>query len=84
MLDVLQVHSYASMPQGRTAYLSEMRSGIEVLIVDAQGRQRVATVGRAKIETRPLVGPKAVTQPHCHSTQSPQKVLLASQQTAIM
>ena len=43
------------MPGGKTAYLSELKSGMEVLVIDSQGRQRVAIVGRAKIEMRPLV-----------------------------
>ena len=51
-----QVHSYLHVPLGRTAYLSELCSGSEVLIVDgASGRQRTAIVGRAKVESRPLV-----------------------------
>lgn len=51
----LQVHSYAVMPGGKTAYLSELHSGAEVLVVDEQGNQQEAIVGRVKIETRPLV-----------------------------
>ena len=51
----MQVHSYCSMPGSKTAYLSELKSGAEVLVVNADGRQRVALVGRVKIETRPLV-----------------------------
>ena len=42
-------------PGGRTAYLSELAAGAEVVAVNAAGRQRGATVGRVKIETRPLV-----------------------------
>ena len=56
-----QVHSYVAMPGGKTAYLSELKSGAEVLVTDSEGRQRVATVGRVKIETRPLV-----QYPPCH------------------
>ena len=50
-----QVHAYVHGPEGRTAYLSELASGSEAVVVDASGAQRTATVGRVKIETRPLV-----------------------------
>eukprot|EP00850_Spirogloea_muscicola_P023625 SM000373S13607 [mRNA] locus=s373:41764:44437:+ [translate_table: standard] len=49
------VHSYVAGPGGKTKYLSELQSGSFVLVVDAHGRSRVATVGRAKIESRPLM-----------------------------
>ncbi|KAG2491204.1 hypothetical protein HYH03_010414 [Edaphochlamys debaryana] len=49
------VHAYVAAPGGRTRYLSELRSGDEVLIADAAGRSRPALVGRVKIERRPLV-----------------------------
>jgi 3-dehydroquinate synthase II len=39
----------------RTRYLSELSSGDDVLVVDAQGGQRKAIVGRVKIEKRPLM-----------------------------
>jgi 3-dehydroquinate synthase class II len=51
----VQVHSYCTVPGGKTAYLSELKSGSEVVVVKADGRQRSALVGRVKIETRPLV-----------------------------
>lgn len=49
------VHAYVLLPDGSTKYLSELRSGDEVLAVDAHGASRVAIVGRVKIERRPLV-----------------------------
>ncbi|XP_021838737.2 uncharacterized protein [Spinacia oleracea] len=49
------VHSYVSVPGGKTCYLSELKAGKEVLVVDQNGQQRTAIVGRVKIETRPLV-----------------------------
>eukprot|EP00250_Pteridium_aquilinum_P011233 c19928_g1_i2 orf=100-897(-) len=49
------VHAYVARPGGRTSYLAELQSGMEVLVVDANGLQRSATVGRVKIENRPLV-----------------------------
>ncbi|CAM6081822.1 unnamed protein product [Calypogeia fissa] len=49
------VHAYVALPGGRTAYLSELQSGSEVLVCDAEGRARSAIVGRVKIEARPLL-----------------------------
>jgi 3-dehydroquinate synthase II len=49
------VHAYVLGPGGRTRYLSELKSGDEVLVVDHAGRGQVAYVGRAKVERRPLL-----------------------------
>jgi 3-dehydroquinate synthase class II len=49
------VHAYVQAPGGKTAYLSELKSGAEVLVADAAGRAKTAVVGRCKIETRPMV-----------------------------
>lgn len=48
------VYCYTITPDGNTKYLSEIESGTEILIVNKEGISRRATVGRAKIETRPL------------------------------
>ena len=48
------VYCYTVIPNGTTKYLSEIESGTEVLIVNKSGISRPATVGRSKIETRPL------------------------------
>lgn len=49
------VHAYLHMPGGRTAYLCELAAGREVLICDHLGRCSPATVGRVKIERRPML-----------------------------
>lgn len=49
------VHCYTLTPEGTTAYLSEMEGGREVLVVGAKGESRRATVGRSKIERRPML-----------------------------
>ncbi|XP_062009942.1 uncharacterized protein LOC133726412 [Rosa rugosa] len=49
------VHAYVAVPGGKTSYLSELKAGKEVILVDQKGRQRPAIVGRVKIETRPLI-----------------------------
>ncbi|GLY52113.1 3-dehydroquinate synthase II [Lentzea sp. NBRC 102530] len=49
------LHSYVLGPGNRTNYLSELRSGSKVLAVNADGRTRELTVGRAKLESRPML-----------------------------
>ncbi|XP_050104143.1 uncharacterized protein LOC126583687 isoform X2 [Malus sylvestris] len=49
------VHAYVAVPGGKTSYLSELKAGKEVILVDQKGHQRTAIVGRVKIETRPLI-----------------------------
>lgn len=39
----------------RTKYLSELKGGDKVLIVNVKGETRVVSVGRIKIETRPML-----------------------------
>jgi 3-dehydroquinate synthase II len=49
------VHSYAVLPGDRTCYLEELAPGAEVLVVSADGSTTVATVGRIKVEVRPML-----------------------------
>ncbi|XP_020276250.1 uncharacterized protein LOC109850613 isoform X2 [Asparagus officinalis] len=49
------VHAYVAVPGGRTCYLSELKAGKEVIVVDQRGFQRTAVVGRIKIESRQLI-----------------------------
>jgi len=48
------VHSYIKIGD-KTRYLSELRTGDPVTIIDSKGRQREGFVGRVKIESRPLM-----------------------------
>lgn len=48
------VHCYTLTPGGKTKYLSELEAGSEILAVNSNGSTRRVTVGRSKIETRPL------------------------------
>ncbi|MFP4654515.1 MAG: 3-dehydroquinate synthase II [Methanohalobium sp.] len=48
------VHAYVQVSD-KTRYLSELESGDEVTIVDAEGNQKTGIVGRVKIERRPLM-----------------------------
>ena len=49
------VHSYVLRPGDKTSYLEELKSGDEVLIVDSKGNTLLSSVGRVKIEIRPLL-----------------------------
>jgi len=49
------VHAYILMANGHTKYLSEVKSGDQVLVVSFEGASYPAVVGRAKMERRPLV-----------------------------
>jgi 3-dehydroquinate synthase II len=49
------VHAYILLPDGKTAYLSDLAIGGSVLIADAKGKAHTAIVGRTKIERRPLL-----------------------------
>jgi 3-dehydroquinate synthase II len=46
---------YALTSPTRTRYLSELKSGEEVLVVDREGKVRLTNVARSKIEWRPLL-----------------------------
>jgi 3-amino-4-hydroxybenzoic acid synthase len=54
------IHSYTLASSDRTCYLSELKAGGTVLAVNAGGRARVVSVGRVKIERRPLICVAAV------------------------
>jgi 3-amino-4-hydroxybenzoic acid synthase len=50
------LQSYVLAPDNRTYYLSDIRTGMEILVVNTNGSSRRATVGRVKIERRPILG----------------------------
>ncbi len=49
------VHAYIMVPGNKTRYLSELKSGDEVLIVNHKGETRRSYVGRIKLEKRPML-----------------------------
>jgi len=49
------VHAYVMMPNGKTKYMDELRTGDEILIVNEKGESFVSTIGRLKIEKRPML-----------------------------
>jgi len=46
---------YVLCPENKTKYLSELKAGDQILIVNKNGKTRIAAVGRVKIEKRPLM-----------------------------
>ncbi len=54
------VHAYIRVPGDKTRYLSELKSGDEVLIVNYKGELQESIVGRIKRERRPLLFIEAV------------------------
>ncbi|SHJ39836.1 3-amino-4-hydroxybenzoic acid synthase [Clostridium cavendishii DSM 21758] len=53
------LHLYSWCRNDKTAYLSELRAGSEVMTVDSKGNTRSVSVGRIKMERRPLLLVKA-------------------------
>tara|TARA_B100000575_G_scaffold294647_1_gene312639 strand:+ start:7053 stop:8009 length:957 start_codon:yes stop_codon:yes gene_type:complete len=49
------IHSYCLMADGRTKYLSELKSGERIAVVNSNGDVRGSVIGRLKIERRPFV-----------------------------
>jgi len=49
------VHAYILLPDGKTAYLSDLAIGGPVLVTDEKGHAHTAIIGRTKIERRPLL-----------------------------
>ncbi|CAA3013847.1 3-dehydroquinate synthase II [Olea europaea subsp. europaea] len=75
------VHAYVSVPGGKTSYLSELKAGKEVIVVDQNGMQRTAIIGRVKIETRPLILVEAKIDLDNHTTYS---ILLQNAETVAL
>lgn len=49
------VHSYVWCPKDTTAYITDLRVGSLVSVVDHDGHVRTVNVGRMKVEVRPLL-----------------------------
>ena len=58
------VHAYILLPDGKTAYLSDLAIGGSVLVTDAKGTAHSAIIGRTKIERRPLLLVEAAAGPN--------------------
>lgn len=49
------VHAYVLTPDSKTRYLSELKSGDKLLVVNTKGNSRISYVGRVKVEKRPMM-----------------------------
>ncbi|MEM4650081.1 MAG: 3-dehydroquinate synthase II, partial [Candidatus Bathyarchaeia archaeon] len=49
------ISSYVLAPGNKTRYLSELKAGDEILVVNREGKTRKTNVCRVKIEYRPLI-----------------------------
>ncbi len=49
------VHEYCMVPGGGTRYLSEISAGDRMLVCDREGNTRTVSVGRCKVEVRPML-----------------------------
>ncbi|WP_030383447.1 MULTISPECIES: 3-dehydroquinate synthase II family protein [unclassified Streptomyces] len=56
------LHSYVLGEDNRTNYLSELQAGSTVLGVTTEGRTRRIVVGRVKLESRPMLTIRAVSE----------------------
>jgi 3-dehydroquinate synthase class II len=60
------LHSYIWCAKGETRYLSELKAGDPVMAVSSDGRSRIVTVGRIKMERRPLLLIHAISSQGVH------------------
>jgi 3-dehydroquinate synthase II len=49
------VHAYILCPGNKTKYLSELKAGDRVLVINSEGMTKETVIGRVKIEKRPLM-----------------------------
>ncbi len=49
------LHLYVWGPQNQAVYLSDLKAGDQVYVINSKGKARTVTVGRLKIERRPLL-----------------------------
>ncbi|XP_038994331.1 3-dehydroquinate synthase homolog [Hibiscus syriacus] len=75
------VHAYVAVPGGKTSYLSELKAGKEVIVVDQTGKMQTAIVGRVKIETRPLILVEAKIDANDRTTYC---ILLQTTETVVL
>ena len=74
------VSAYVLTPGFKTRYLSELKAGDDILIVDRTGRTRQGHVGRIKIERRPLflIETEVTDKPYSLIVQNVETVRLVS------
>ena len=79
------VHTYVLAADGKTKYLSEVKSGDELLAVDTKGNCRGVVVGRSKIERRPLLLIEVNQEGRKYTTilQNAETIRLCTPETAV-
>ena len=79
------VHAYGMGPGGRTRYLSELKAGEPVVLTDRTGKCRISSVGRCKVEMRPLLLVTATDGEKTYTTilQNAETVKLVSEDGSI-
>ena len=79
------VSAYVLTPGMKTRYLTELRVGDEILIVNRSGATRTGHVGRVKIERRPMIVVETETEDRRFTTivQNAETVRLVSDSTSI-
>ncbi|MGI6472053.1 MAG: 3-dehydroquinate synthase II [Candidatus Methanomethylophilaceae archaeon] len=79
------VHAYIMVPEGKTRYLGELKSGEPISIVDRNGKTKTTSVGRCKIEIRPMTLVEATDGKRTYSTilQNAETVKLVTENGAI-
>jgi len=70
----------------QTKYLSELQSGDKVLVIDKQGNSRIVSIGRVKIETRPmlLINLEVIKEEKQNQRKIPLKVTLQNAETVMV
>lgn len=58
------IHLYAWNKSGNTDYLSELKAGSQIMVVDSKGNTRQVAVGRIKMERRPMLLIRAEDSKH--------------------
>lgn len=79
------VHAYIMVPEGKTRYLGELKSGEPISVVGRDGKTKTTSVGRCKVEVRPMTLVKATDGKKTFSTilQNAETVKLVTKEGAI-
>ncbi len=79
------VHAYIMVPEDKTRYLGELKSGEPISIVGRDGKTKTTSVGRCKIEIRPMTLVEATDGKRTYSTilQNAETVKLVTKDGAV-
>ncbi len=79
------IHSYILSNNGKTSYLSEIKAGSVINIVNRNGETKTVNVGRCKTEERPLILVEATDETSLYSIilQNAETVKLVSESSSI-